>query len=65
MGQLPPSLRQLLFKWLVLVYDIVDNKAPLHQVYDVILRYVQYDDLRQTVCQLLCYLTTREDGKRA
>ena len=63
MGQLPPSLKQLLFKWIVLVYDIIDNKAPLHKVYDVIFHHIQYDSLRPIVCQLLCYLTSREDGK--
>ena len=63
MGRLPSSLRELLFKWMIIVYDIIDNKAPLRHVYDVILHYIQYDSLRQTVCQLLCYLTTRADGE--
>lgn len=63
MGHLPISLRLLLFRWIVLVYDIIDDKAPLHHVYDVIFHYIQYDGLRQIVCQLLCYITTREDGE--
>lgn len=63
MGQLPPSLKQILFKWIVLVYDIIDNKAPIGCVYDVILHYIQYDSLRPIVCQLLCYITSRKDGE--
>ena len=65
MGRLPSSLRELLFKWVIIIYDIIDNKAPLRHVYDVILHYIQYDSLRQVVCQLLCYLTTREEGECA
>ena len=62
MNQLSTSLRKLLFKWIVLVYDLIDDKAPLGYVYDVIFHYVQYDSLRPIVCQLLCYITTRKDG---
>ena len=64
MGPLPVSLRLVLFKWIVLVYDVIDNTAPLRKVYDVIIHYIQYDGLRQIVCQLLCYITTRDDGER-
>lgn len=63
MGQLAPSLKQLLFKWMVLVYDLIDNKAPLGYLYDIILHYIQYDSLRPIVCQLLCYMTSRRDGE--
>lgn len=63
MNQLPPSLKQLLFKWIVLVYDIIDNKTVLGYIYDVILHYIQYDSLRPIVCQLLCYITSRKDGE--
>lgn len=63
MGGLPLSLMKLLFQWIVLVYDIIEGQGnTLHALYDVIMHYTQYDELRSIVCQLLCYLTRREDG---
>lgn len=66
MGGQPLSLKKLLFQWIVLVYDIIEGRGTtLHALYDVILYYVQYDELRSIVCQLLCYLTRREDGENS
>lgn len=62
MTSLPSSpLQQLLFRWIVLTFDLVDDRGPLHAVYTAVFYFLQMDDLRPTVCQLLCYLTRRED----
>lgn len=63
MRAVPSSLRQLLFKWMVLTFDLVENRKHLQVMYDVIFQYLGYDDLRASVCQLLCYMTTRKHGK--
>ena len=62
---LPLSLQQLVFKWIILVYDLIDDRDILHTVYDGLFYYLQYDALRPLVCQLLCYLTSRQDGELA
>lgn len=56
------SLRQLLFKWMVLTFDLVERKESLRAMYDVIFQYLGYDELRGPACQLLCYMTTRNHG---
>ena len=64
MSSQPLPLEKLLFQWIVLVYDLISDRGQtLHALYDVILYYIQYDELRSIVCQLLCYLTRREDGE--
>ena len=42
---LPISLQHLLFRWIVLVFDVIDDTAPLHAVYNIIMHYIQMDDL--------------------
>ena len=56
---LPFSVQQLLLRWTVLVFDLVDDIAPLRSVYDAVFYHLQVDELRSVVCQLLCYLTAR------
>ncbi len=77
------SYFQVLLRWLVLTFDLIDDPAPLHSLYTAVFYYLQVDDLvsqgiplfskytcnyvpsvsqRPTVCQLLCFLTRREDG---
>ena len=54
---LPFSLQELILQWTVLVFDYIDDITPLRKVYDAVFYFLQYDNLRATVCQLLCYLT--------
>lgn len=62
MRMLSNALRTVLFRWMVLVYDLVDRKDQLRVIYDGVLQYLGYDDLRASACQLLCYMTTRSHG---
>ena len=61
MGTLERSLQQLLFKWIVDVYYLVENHAPVHAVYNAVFLYIDYEHLRPVVCQFLCYLTRKSD----
>ena len=62
MRTLPLGVQHLLFKWMVLVFDLVDHGERLLPLYDAIFHFVVYDDLRAPVCQLLCFLTTKNHG---
>lgn len=57
--QLPIAVQQLLLRWLVLAFDLIDDLAPLRAVYDAVLYLLHFDELRPTVSQLLCLLTDR------
>lgn len=63
MRMLPLSLQLLLFRWMVLVFDVVDDPKRFLSLYDIIFQYLGYDELRPSVCQLLCYMTKRKHGK--
>ena len=63
MRKQPLPLQLVLFRWMVLVIDLVDQRDHLQAMYDVIFQYLGYDELRAPVCQLLCYMTTRSHGK--
>jgi centromere protein I len=54
------SVKALLLKWTVLVFDLLDGDHLLSCLYDVLFHFLDYDSLRPTVCQLLCYITRRE-----
>ena len=58
----PGSLQRALFRWLVLVFDLLEDGRSLTATYDLIFHFLQYDSLRPAVAQLLCYMTTREHG---
>lgn len=58
----PPALRPLLFKWMVLVYDLVDHVSHLSVLYHMIFQYLSYDELRPWASQLLCYMTKKKHG---
>ena len=39
------SLQLLIIRWIVLIYDIIDNKADVHAIYGIIFYYLQNDEL--------------------
>jgi len=39
------SLQHLVLRWILLVFDAIDDTAPLHTVYNIIMYYIQVDDL--------------------
>lgn len=52
-----------LLRWVILVYDILDNRTKLQQLYGVAFHYLSYETLRAPLCHVLYYLTRREDVK--
>ena len=47
------SLQHLVLRWIVLVFDTIDDATPLHAVYSIIMYYIQVDDLVRTSGTLL------------
>ena len=45
---LPLSVQLLLFRWIVMVFDLVDDRSALHCVYSVVFYHLQVDDLVRT-----------------
>jgi len=39
------SLQHLVLRWILLVFDAIDDTTPLHAVYNIIMYYIQVDDL--------------------
>ena len=45
LGSVPLSLQQLLLRWLILVFDYLDDRGPLQTLYNVFFYYLQFDEL--------------------
>ena len=41
------SLQLLVIRWIILVYDTIDDRSSLHGIYGVLFYYLQFDDLVQ------------------
>ena len=39
------SLQLLIIRWIILVYDIIDNRTNLHAIYGTLFYYLQSDEL--------------------
>ncbi|KAF9353974.1 hypothetical protein BGX34_011280 [Mortierella sp. NVP85] len=61
--QLNFSNQAALLRWIILVYDILDSRTKLQQLYGVAFHYLSYETLRTPLCHILYYLTRREDVK--
>ena len=62
-SRLPHNVQAHVLKWLVIVYDTMESHAALHRLYTVLFHFLDYDQLRPLICQLLARLTRREDVK--
>ncbi|XP_078733322.1 centromere protein I [Lampetra fluviatilis] len=52
-----------LLRWLVMVFDLIEEKETLHLLYGMIFNFVRYEKLSSFACHLLYLLTRREDVK--
>ncbi|KAF9402909.1 hypothetical protein BGX21_008102 [Mortierella sp. AD011] len=59
--QLSFACQAALLKWVIVIYDILENRTKLHQLYGVAFHYLSYETLRPPLCHILYYLTQRED----
>ncbi|XP_062521667.1 centromere protein I-like [Corticium candelabrum] len=57
---IPTSVKIMLLKWTILVFELLDGEDLVGSLYDVLFYFLDSDSLRPFVCQLLCFLTKRE-----
>ncbi|KAI3005720.1 hypothetical protein CBS147346_4070 [Aspergillus niger] len=58
-----PATQALLVRWLILVYDYLDDKAHLAKLYAVLFNYLDMISLRKPLCHLLSFITRRKHVK--
>ncbi|EDO43463.1 predicted protein [Nematostella vectensis] len=63
-NKLSISLQALLVRWILVVYQLLDDITPLQALYGVLFLFLESDVLCPLVCQLLSYITRKEDVKR-
>ena len=44
------TLQLLILRWVILVYDIIDDRTNLHGSYGVLFYYLQFDELVLYLC---------------
>ncbi|KAI0998972.1 hypothetical protein K3495_g9228 [Podosphaera aphanis] len=61
-GQLKPSytMQSMLLKWLIMIFDIIEDKNALSQVYSVLFNLLDTASLRPQLCHLLAMVTRRK-----
>ncbi|KAK3094473.1 hypothetical protein FSP39_002205 [Pinctada imbricata] len=55
------NIQSLLVRWILLVYDYIDNKEKIHKLYGFIFYFIDNQVLLPHVCHLLYLLTRKED----
>ncbi|PYH94243.1 Mis6 domain protein [Aspergillus ellipticus CBS 707.79] len=58
-----PATQALLVRWLILVYDFIDDKSHLSKLYAVLFNYLDMMSLRKPLCHLLSFITRRKHVK--
>ncbi|CAG8433086.1 10715_t:CDS:10 [Diversispora eburnea] len=57
------KIQVLLLRWIILVYNILEDHSELYKFYGVLFHYMDYDTLRPSLCHLLWLMTQREHVK--
>ncbi|KAL3471799.1 Mis6-domain-containing protein [Aspergillus californicus] len=58
-----PATQVLLMRWLILVYDVLDDRAHLSKLYAVLFNHLDMISLRKPLCHLLSFITRRKHVK--
>ncbi|PWY72340.1 Mis6 domain protein [Aspergillus heteromorphus CBS 117.55] len=58
-----PATQALLVRWLILVYDFIEDKSHLSKLYAVLFNYLDMMSLRKPLCHLLSFITRRKHVK--
>lgn len=58
-----PATQALLLRWLLLVYDFLEDRAHLSKLYAVLFNYLDMISLRKPLCHLLSLITRRKHVK--
>ncbi|KAJ8303826.1 hypothetical protein KUTeg_018619 [Tegillarca granosa] len=57
------AIQSLILRWILLVYDYIDDKEKIHKLYGLIFYFLENQVLMPHVCHLLFLLTRKEDIK--
>ncbi|THC98185.1 hypothetical protein EYZ11_002341 [Aspergillus tanneri] len=58
-----PATQALLLRWLILVYDVLEEKSHLSKLYAVLFNCLDMISLRKPLCHLLSFITRRKHVK--
>ncbi|KAJ5600393.1 hypothetical protein N7450_001460 [Penicillium hetheringtonii] len=58
-----PATQALLVRWLIVVYDLLEEKGHLGKLYAVLFNYLDMISLRKPLCHLLSLITRRKHVK--
>ncbi|CAB4481766.1 unnamed protein product [Rhizophagus irregularis] len=57
------NVQALLLRWIIIVYNVIEDHSQLIKFYGVIFHYMEYDTLRPFLCHILYLMTRREHVK--
>ncbi|KAL4954969.1 Mis6-domain-containing protein [Aspergillus filifer] len=58
-----PAIQALLLRWLILVYDFLENRSHLSKLYAVLFNHLDMISLRKPLCHILSFITRRKHVK--
>ncbi|KAL2871342.1 Mis6 domain protein [Aspergillus lucknowensis] len=58
-----PATQALLVRWLILVYDFLEDRSHLSKLYAVLFNHLDMISLRKPLCHLLSFITRRKHVK--
>ncbi|KAL4999103.1 Mis6-domain-containing protein [Aspergillus recurvatus] len=58
-----PATQALLLRWLILVYDFIDDRSHLSKLYAVLFNNLDMISLRKPLCHVLSFITRRKHVK--
>ncbi|KAL4939563.1 hypothetical protein BDV06DRAFT_214174 [Aspergillus oleicola] len=58
-----PATQALLLRWLILVYDCLENRSHLSKFYAVLFNHLDMISLRKPLCHILSFVTRRKHVK--
>ncbi|KAL4976494.1 Mis6-domain-containing protein [Aspergillus desertorum] len=58
-----PATQALLLRWLILVYDVLDDRPHLSKLYTVLFSHLDMISLRKPLCHILSFITRRKHVK--
>ncbi|EAA58129.1 hypothetical protein AN6600.2 [Aspergillus nidulans FGSC A4] len=58
-----PATQALLLRWLILVYEFIDDRSHLSKLYAVLFNHLDMISLRKPLCHILSYITRRKHVK--
>lgn len=58
---LPPDTKALLLRWMLVVFNHIDDKEILHQLYNLLFLFIENTIMRPHLCHLLYLVTRKED----